>query len=250
MFAKLESYPAALLELAAEAENAAKAIPPLFPLSSNVAVNPFLGQANEPLAVTSARMARVAGTRITPARSHWLKKLEEGDITETDVLDALSAIDGQFNVPTFSDVTAALRCEADQPKALPTVAELAAEVSGTDWPGLIEDRISIWAVSHFDQGQALWQQARTGGAFNAWRAFASRDLTPEIHGLKEFGAFVADTHRSHWRSIGRSSERLGLTTDAAATAYHRWLMTLGGWAQYARYLMWDAELKKEQDTTV
>ncbi|WP_420583928.1 YbcC family protein [Ruegeria sp.] len=250
MFAKLESYPAPLLELVAEAKAAAKAIPPLFPLNANVAVNPFLGQSNEPLAVTSARLARVAGTRITPDRRHWAEKLDVGEITEADILEALSAIEGQFNVPSLGDILTAVRELAEQPQALPTVAELAAEVSGTDWPGLIEDRIGIWAASHFDQGQALWQQARTGGAFSAWREFASRDLTPEIHGLKGFGAFVAGTNRSHWRAIGRSSERLGLSSDAAATAYHRWLSTMGGWAQYARYLLWDAELKGGQDNTV
>ncbi|WP_170327579.1 YbcC family protein [Ruegeria arenilitoris] len=250
MFAKLEAYPAPLLELVAEAKSAAYAIPPLFPLSSNVAVNPFLGQADEPLAVTSARLARVAGTRITPDRAHWAAKLRAGEMTEADILDALSAIEGPFNAPSLEDVLAALKSEARQPQALPTVAELAVEVSGTDWPGLIEDRIGIWAASHFDQGQALWQQARTGGAFSAWREFASRDLTPEIHGLTGFGAFVAGTNRSHWRAIGRSSERLGLSTEAAATAYHRWLTTLGGWAQYARFLLWDADLKGEQDNTV
>ncbi|WP_170432876.1 YbcC family protein [Ruegeria arenilitoris] len=250
MFAKLEAYPAPLLELVAEAKSAAYAIPPLFPLSSNVAVNPFLGQSDEPLAVTSARLARVAGTRITPKRALWAAKLRAGEMTEADILDALSVTAGPFNVPSLEDVLAALDSEAPQPHALPTVAELAAEVSGTDWPGLIEDRIGIWAASHFDQGQALWQQARTGGAFSAWRDFASRDLTPEIQGLTGFGAIVAGTNRSHWRAIGRSSERLGLSTEAAATAYHRWLMTLGGWAQYARFLLWDAELKGKQHTAV
>lgn len=250
MYAKLAAYPAPLLELVAEAKTAAHAIPPLFPLSANVAVNPFLGQADEPLAVTSARLARVAGTRITPDRAHWAAKLDAGEITEADILDALSVIKGPFNVPNLEGVLAALNSEAPQPQALPTVAELAAEVSGTDWPSLIEDRIGIWAASHFDRGQALWQQARTGGAFSAWREFASRDLTPEIQGLTGFGAFVASTNRTHWRAIGRSSERLGLSAEAAATAYHRWLTTLGGWGQYARYLLWEAELKGEQDNTV
>ncbi|WP_323786039.1 DUF2309 domain-containing protein [Thalassovita sp.] len=250
MFAKLESYPAALLELVAEANNAARAIPPLFPLSANVAVNPFLGQAGEPLAVTAARLARVGGVRITPSRAHWARKLDAGEIAETDLLDALSAIDGRFTAPSLQDIKAALEDEAAAPNAIPTVAELAADVSGIDWPALIEDRIGAWAAGHFDQGQALWQQVNTGGAFNAWRDFASRDLTPEIQGLKGFCSFVSKTNRSHWRAIGRASEKLGVTTGAAPTAFHRWLMTLGGWAQYGRYLLWQAELDGEQESTV
>lgn len=250
MFAKLETYPAPLLELMAEANTTAKAIPPLFPLSSNVAVNPFLGQSGEPLAVTAARLSRVAGSRITPSRAHWVQKLDTGEISDDDLQAALSELKGQFNVPNLQEVKTAVRDDIDQPKALPTVAELAADVSGIDWPGLIEDRIGMWASSHFDQGQALWQQARPGGTFAAWREFATRDLTPEIHGLIGFGAFVAETNRSHWRAIGRASERLGVGTAAATTAFHRWLMTLGGWAQYARYELWQAELDGEQDNTV
>ncbi|MDC0657894.1 DUF2309 domain-containing protein [Leisingera sp. SS27] len=250
MFAKLESYPAALLELVAEANTAAKAIPPLFPLSANVAVNPFLGQTSEPLAVTAARLERAGGARITPPRAYWAQKLEAGSITEADLQVALAAVEGRFNAPRLQDIKAALASETAEPKALPTVAELAAEVSGIDWPGLIEDRVSVWAASHFDQGQALWQQDGTGGAFSAWRDFAARDLTPEIHGLTGFCAFAADTNRSHWRAIGRASETLGVNSSAAATAFHRWLMTLGGWAQYSRYLLWQAELEGKQDSTV
>ncbi|MEC3862458.1 DUF2309 domain-containing protein [Mesobacterium sp. TK19101] len=250
MFSKLESYPAALLELVAEANIAAKAIPPLFPLSANVAVNPFLGQASEPLSISAARLARTAGTRITPPRTYFAAKLDSGDITDADLLEALSALSGRFNTPGLQEVKDAARITVEPPTALPTVAELAADVSGIDWPGLIEDRIGAWAAGHFDEGQALWQQARTGGAFAAWREFASRDLTPEIQGLTGFGAFVAATNRSHWRAIGRAAERLGITPDSAPTAFHRWLMTLGGWAQYARYLLWQADLAAEPDSTV
>lgn len=247
MFAKLETLPAPLLELVSEANGAARAIPPLFPLSASVAVNPFLGQSDEPLAVSAARLARVAGTRIMPERAVWAEKFAAGEILESDLAVALRS--ARFGRLTLAEVVAAVETQAAQPEALPTVADLAAEVSGVDWPGLIEDRIGVWAASHFDEGQALWQPGRTGGAFSAWREFASRDLTPEIHGLTGFGAFVAATNRSHWRAIGRASEALGLSTAASDTAFHRWLMTLGGWAQYARYLLWQAELEGATDNT-
>ncbi|WP_071672565.1 YbcC family protein [Nioella nitratireducens] len=250
MYAKLETSTAALLDLVAEANAAAKAIPPLFPLSANVAVNPFLGQTGEPLPITSARLARVGGVRITLSRAHWAAKLAAGDVIETDLRQALSAIADPSHNLGLADITAALDKDAPAPKALPTVADLAAEVSGIDWPGLIEDRIGVWAAGHFDEGQALWQQARTGGAFSAWRDFASRDLTPQIMGLTNFCTFVAETDRSHWRAMGRATARLGLTTGTETTVFHRWLMTLGGWAQYARHLLWQAELDGTQDNTV
>jgi len=249
MFMKNETYPAALLDLVAEAEGAIKAIPPLFPLASSVAVNPFLGQTHESLPVTAARLARVAGTRIMPDRSLYATKVDTGEITDADLMDALAATSGAFDRPSLEDLRAALSAEPETPIALPTIAELAADVSGIDWPGLIEDRIGVWAASHFDEGQALWQPYRAGGAFIAWREFAARDLTPEIHGLQGFGAFVAATSRSPWRAIGRACETLGIDPDAAGTAFHRLLITLGGWAQYARYQLWQAELYGQNDST-
>lgn len=249
MFTKHETYPAALLELVSVANDAVRAVPPLFPLTSSVAVNPFLGQTGEPLAVTAARMARVAGTSVTPDRAHFAAKWQAGEITEADLQDALAAVAGRFDPPTLAEVKAALAQPDAAPAVLPTVAELAAEVSGFDWPGLIEDRIGVWAGSHFDEGQALWQPYRAGGAFVAWREFAARDLTPEIHGLAGFGAFVAESPRNPWRALGRAAEALGLTTAAAPTAFHRLLVDLGGWSQYARYLSWQAELEQGTDST-
>ncbi|ATG37916.1 hypothetical protein PhaeoP23_03840 (plasmid) [Phaeobacter piscinae] len=251
MLMKHETYPAALLELVTCANQAARAIPPLFPLTASVAVNPFLGQREEPLAVTSARLARVAGTRVTPQRSHWAAKQAAGELTDSDLRAALARAGAQFSGVTLADLHAALTPAeaAGDPVALPTVADLAAEVSGIDWPGLIEDRIGAFAASHFDQGQALWQPDRSGGAYAAWRQFATRDLTPEVHRLRGFGSFVSATNRSHWRAIGRASETLGLTSEAAGTGFHRWLITLQGWAQYGRYLSWQAELEGGSDTT-
>lgn len=250
MFMQHETYPAALLELVAEGEKATRAIPPLFPLASSVAVNPFLGQTEEPLAVTAARLGRVAGTRILPERALFAAKWAAGEITDDDLKAALAACPGQLARPSLADLKAALDRPAPAPQALPTVADLAAKVSGIDWPGLIEDRIGHWAASQFDEGQALWQPYRTGGAFIAWREFAARDLSVEIHGLSGFGAFVAATSRSPWRAIGRAAETMGLGTDAAGSAFHRLLISLGGWAMYARYLLWQAELYGDTDTTL
>lgn len=249
MFTKHETYPAALLELVSVANDAVRAVPPLFPLTSSVAVNPFLGQTGEPLAVTAARMERVAGQRVLPERAHWAAKWQAGVITAGDLSDALAAVATRFDPPSMAELEAALSQPARQPQALPTVAELASDASGIDWPALIEDRIGAWAGSHFDEGQALWQPYRASGAFVAWREFAARDLAPEIHGLHGFGAFVAESPRNPWRALGRAAEALGLTIAAAPTAFHRLLVDLGGWAQYARYQLWQAELDQGTDAT-
>ena len=146
-----------------------------------MAVNPYLGQSGEPLAMAAARLARAAGVSTTPPRAERLARIEAGEITEGDLVAAIAATEGA--PPTPEALLAAAARPAEPPRALPTVADLAAEASGTDWPALVAERIGHWAAVYFDRGQALWP-APGGGAFASWHAFAGRDLTPEIHGLR------------------------------------------------------------------
>ncbi|AOL94501.1 hypothetical protein BG023_111573 [Porphyrobacter sp. LM 6] len=234
------------------AEGAARAIPPAFPLDATVAVNPFLGQTGEDLATTAARLARVAGVRVTRTGAEYAAAIAEGQITDEDLADALAANASPLK-PT--DV-ASLRALAERlgdgpaPRALPTVADLAAEATGIDWPALIDKCIGLWAAGQFDRGQALWSPAPGSEAFTAWRAWALHDLTPEIAGLEGFCAHVACAPDTTERAILSAAETLGIADAAAPTAFHRLYMSLGGWAQHARWLLWQAELVGDTDRTL
>ena len=134
--------------------------------------------------------------------------------------------------------------------ALPTLADLVARRHGTDWPQIVARSIGLWAAGRFDQGQALWTPAPGLGAFAAWREWAVNDLTPEIAGLRGFCAHIAAAPDTPDRAILRAAASLGLTPDAAPTAFHRLLVDLGGWAQHARWLSWQAEQAGGTDTTL
>ena len=67
--------PARYAALIKAAEAAARAIPPAFPLSATVAVNPFLGQTGEDFATAAARLARVAGVPLTRSRKDYAAKI-------------------------------------------------------------------------------------------------------------------------------------------------------------------------------
>lgn len=232
------------------AEAAARAIPPAFPLSATVAVNPFLGQTGEDLATAAARLSRVAGVAITRPRAEFAAEVAAGRITDDDLAAALLASSSPVKPVDLAMLKAKLAVNAPAPAALPTVADLAAAATGTDWPSMIARAFGLWAAGRFDRGQALWGPAPGQGAFAAWRDWALHDLTPEIAGLKGFCAHVAAVPDTAERAILRAAERLGITEDAAPTAFHRLLMDLGGWAQHARWLLWEAELKGGTDATI
>ncbi|WP_439611771.1 YbcC family protein [Reyranella sp.] len=240
----------AFARIAAAADRAALAIPPAWPLASSVAVNPFLGQSGEDLATAGARLARVAGAAVTLPRAAYRAKIEAGAIADADLLAAWTNAPPHLRPADLAALKQAAARDLPPPVALPTVADLAADVSGIDWPGLIAERIGAWAAGHFDEGQALWAAPRNAnGAYAAWRAVATHDLSPEIAGLAGFALHVSQVPVNPLRLIARASDRLGLSDAALDTCFHRLLMTLGGWAQYARYKRWQAELAGGRDAT-
>ena len=243
----LSSPSAALIEAA---NVAARAIPPLFPLASSVAVNPYLGQTGDTLALTAARLGRVAGTPVTQPRSWYLARIADGRITDSDLAAALAASPDANRPATLAALKAAMLQENPPQTALPSVAELCAQASGIDWPFVINDRISAWAAGFFDQGQALWTTVPGTAAFAAWRSFATHDLTPEIAGLTGFAGLVGATPAPAADALAWATARLGLPAAAWDTAFHATMASLGGWGQYARYQLWQAELAGSTDSAV
>jgi hypothetical protein len=233
--------------LARAADQAVRAIPPAWPLTATVAVNPFLGQITETLDQTAARLARIGGVRLALPRKHYANQIAKGEITDEDLSAALqsSALFNRIDLPALKAAVA----EEPQPvAALPTIAELAARATGKDWPSLVSERIGTFAAGFFDQGQALWAASRRNGLYAAWRAFATHDLTPEILGLKGFSIHVDETPETPHGAIERAAVSLGLGAEPG-TYFHQLLLSVGGWAQYARHIQFKAEVEGRTDTT-
>ena len=238
-----------LSTLTQAADTAARAIPPVWPLASSVAVNPFWGQSQDRLEQVGARLGRVGGVPVTMPRAWYQARIRDGAITDADITAALAA-HADADVANLEKTKQQAKVASATPAALPTIADLAAQVSGIDWPGIIADRFGIWAAGYFDEGQALWAAPRRRGAYDAWRQYATHDLTPEIAGLKGFAQFVSETPDTAAEARLRAVAQLQLPEAALETYLHQLLFTLGGWAQVARYHLWQAELAGEGDQTI
>ena len=251
----LATWPAAQA-LTLAMDRAARAIPPAWPLASSVAVNPFLGQTDEPLAKVGARLARVAGAAVTMPRRWYAWKIATSAISDADLAAALANAKAGpkradvADLVDVADLKAAASVEPPPAAPLPTIADLAARASGSDWPGIVAERFGAWAAGYFDEGQALWAAPKGKGAYAAWRAMATHDITPEIAGLAGFALHVSEAPETALAAVERVVTRLGLHAEAAETYFNQMLMTLGGWAQYARYKLWQAELTGGTDETI
>ncbi len=233
--------------LALAADQAVRAIPPAWPLTATVAVNPFLGQVTETLEQTAARLARIGGVRLALPRKHYADKIAKGEITDEDLGAALQSR-ALFHRIDLQALKAAVTKEPQPVAALSTIAELAGRATGKDWPSLVSERIGTFAAGFFDQGQALWSASRRNGLYAAWRAFATHDLTPEILGLKGFSIHVDETPETPYAAIERAAVSLRLGAEPG-TYFHQLLLTVGGWAQFARHIQFKAEIEGRTDTT-
>lgn len=232
------------------ADAAGRAIPPVWPLVSSVAVNPYLGQTSQTLAETSARLARVAGLRSTMPREWYARQIDDGSIIHDDLEAALLSAPAAKRPSDLHALREAMIEASPAPEAIPTIADLARDQDGIDWPGLIADRFGAWAAGYFDQGQALWMPTRHASAYADWKEGAARDLTPEIIGLTGFCDHVDRAPGDARQAIEQIVSRLGLNEAELPTYFHSLLMTLGGWAQCARYRLWEAELRGASDDTI
>jgi len=247
MNADLRLPTAAAVEAAAR--DAIDATPPLWPLATSVAVNPYLGQAASPVAEAAERLARVAGASLTMPRSWYAERIERGEIAEDDLAAALAEAPSGLQGMTPADLAACALEDAPAVAALPTLADLAMAATGTDWPAFVADRITAFAGGYFDEGQALWAVSRERGFYATWREAAIHDLGPEIAGVENFAAFVRDGPSTAHAALVFCARVLGLGAQGLELYFHRLLTDLGGWAQLARRLDWSAAQEGGADET-
>lgn len=233
-----------------------KGFAPVWPLQHFVAVNPFLGLSEQPFAEAAQTVSRVAGARMTMPRSFYAEALASGRITTEHLGEALAEARarGVTGLPANVAHLAAKTASGAAPsKIVPvaTVADVASALTGTDWTWIVTERIGAWAATYFDEGHASWPSPwRDRPAFEAWRAEARLDLTPEIFGAHGFRAIVGRLAEGAEPAIAAAVARLGIP-EAGLDAYlQRLLYSIGGWSAYARHLVWDRELHGEKCDTL
>lgn len=240
-----------LAQLALDAaRRACRRIAPLWPLKHFVAVNPFLGITDCSFADAARLMAGAAGARMTMPRAFYRDAVAEGRITDQDLAKALQrkgvAAGGPIDVSTLQQSLQTPDPIAREP--LPTVADVASRLTQRDWATFACERISVWAAGYFDEGQALWPSpSRHLGPYAAWHQEAALDRTPQIMGLAGFHRIVRSLPATAEAMLATGIERLKLDGPGLTDYFHRLLMSVGGWAAYARYRTWQSELAGRSD---
>lgn len=228
---------------------ACKKIAPVWPLENFVAVNPYLGLIDQKFETTAQQLANLAGIQMTLPIAFYANKIKEGKITHEDIAGAISKSKTKSVDPV--EFIEDIKNLKDQDHTVPTVASLtdvATQVTEKDWNRFVTARISGWAASYFDNGQAIWTSAdQQASLFKAWKAEAEMDRTPEITGLKGFRNAVKTLPNDPLEAVHSSLEILEISDQDLPNYLHRLLLKVGGWSAYAARLDWDSELYGGKD---
>jgi uncharacterized protein YbcC (UPF0753/DUF2309 family) len=235
-------------------------IAPLWPLKHFVAVNPFLGFSNQSFHATCATLHRVARTDMLMKREFYRQQLASGCITKQDLSVALSAAPKDWHAPpTVAALIEAVSRnpgkKAKHPAVVATIAEVLDSLAAGDRQvsrtSFMTDEISKWCAAYFDEGQSVWRlPSRSLRPYPAWRAAVRHDLNPEAMGISRFRAIVDELPEDPTEAIIVVIHRIGVPGRAIEDYLHQALFDIGGWAAFARYMVWCKGLNGEADDTL
>lgn len=228
-----------------------KRVAPVWPLRHFVAVNPFLGLADEIFTDAAARLKRTTGAQMLMPRSFYREALRQGRIARADLAEALArTTGGRASRLAITDLEHALALDPAESQAATTVAEVAA-ACGCVPSGFVADEIGKWCAAYWDEGQSAWRMPwRDRRPYAAWRLAAAHDRTPDVMGLAGFRRRVANLPEDPHATVATVLERLGVPEAAREIYLQCALGTIGGWAAYARYQGWQRELSGETDDSL
>lgn len=246
--------------LKAKIDRACMRIAPLWPLKHFVAVNPFLGFSDEPFALTCARLRRVARADMLMPRAFYRQSLADGLVTDKDLAEALATAPSSWNLPVnVEDLKKTVNAEPSRTQspsaAVATLAEILDELAAGDRQAsrtaFMVDEISKFCAAYFDEGQASWRLPnRDSSLYKAWRSSMRYDRNPEMMGIRGFRKNVAALPEDPIDAIETVIDSLGVPERAVEDYLYRALFDIGGWAAYARYLVWNNALYGRDDDTL
>lgn len=224
-------------------------IAPLWPLQHFVAVNPFFGLIEQSFQDASDTLARILGHGIYMPRSYYQQQVASGRITDEDIRRAITRCGSELDVKSVKHT---LVMKAPQPKmGMVPVSEVLELVEGGLWSSFVTERISRHCAAYFDLGQAIvgmpW---RDRSLYDSWRKAAVIDMSPAMMGLGDFRNAVATLPTESRAAIAWAVKELEVPDEAVERYLHASLLSIGGWAAWARYLRWQAELAGQSNNAI
>jgi uncharacterized protein YbcC (UPF0753/DUF2309 family) len=215
-------------------------IPPLWPLTDYVAVNPFLGYADRPIGEAAGEISDALGASVLPPVEFFRSQMARGNFGRDDVTRAAARLGLDAN--KSYDLLDPARPPAERPASqIATFAERHDALHGTQWEIFLRASIARFCAVFADGGGVWWHLDLDRGLWGTWREAAAVDRAPELTGLVGYRAHVEALPATATEAIDFILDRIAIPLDDLEAYLYRLIGGLFGWASYFRRESWKAD---------
>ena len=156
-------------------------IAPTWPLDQFIAVNPYWGQLERPIACAAAQLAGLAGSPMLMPRRWMRNQWQAGRISSQHLQAAITAAGSRVSI---KELVEGLNSEAAMPARLPLATDIVDAQRdlghAVAWRDYITHHISQICGAYFDQGQAAWGPGHEAGLYPSWLRQSAHDFSPAM----------------------------------------------------------------------
>jgi hypothetical protein len=230
-------------------ERACARIAPTWPLDRFIAVNPFWGHTEAPVAEVSARLTALSGGRLLMPRAWYREQWRAGRFHVGHLREALFQTGAS---QTVGGLVALLEAEQSQPPRRARVTDVLDArrdlIHEMSWRDFVTHSLSQFCAAWFDQGQAQLGPDRTEGFYASWRRQALGDQGPGLlMGLREYPDLVRELPDTARELLPTALAGLGVAPSQHEPYLTSLLLDINGWAAWCAWLRWDARLSGGDD---
>jgi uncharacterized protein YbcC (UPF0753/DUF2309 family) len=230
-------------------KEAVERIPPLWPLSRFVAVNPFVGLSKFDFSAAASLLKKATGSSMAMPPSFYRERYHSELIAPEDLKKAVVELSGSdVMVANLLSALESESWESDSEDFLSLPSSWLDRTKGSRWGAFITEEISKWCTAYFDDGQALWSLPwKNRSLFAAWKSAASLDYNPAIMGIAGWRKLVATLSEDPLVVIGECATQLCIGEQEATDVFHALLLSIAGWAGHLQFLAHEKRLKGERE---
>ncbi len=221
-------------------------IAPVWPLDSFVAVNPYWGFADQPFSKVAAQLQGTIGERVIMDRRWYADLLQNGKLNMVDILQATEDLGLDVDEEGWREY---LRESSELPMRLPRLPELMDLRGHASVSRYVVEQISHFLAAYYDRGQSLWSIPKDPkfGLFGTWRQYTLVDRSLGPMGLKPVRSPLLALSSNGAEARQWALRTVGIPQPAEEAYLLVLLKSIGGWASWCRYLLWQAELQGGSD---
>ena len=258
MNAPFESVTGRMRSITAAIEAASARIVPSWPLDRLIAVNPYEGHADKPIAEVRRRLDPLCGTSMLMPRAWYREEWRAGRLGRADLVAAVdlwqdeAAAKAQRSGPLpqppsdalLDSLLAALETagggEPLRPSRLPLATALAdgPHLPGQPvrWADLVVHQVSQHCAAWFDDGQSAWRPHAGAALYGSWRERIAFDRgLPSNHGRLGIRGCAAALPSDPRVVIAAVADALGIADAELESWCEALLLDVGGWAAACAY---------------